>query len=242
MDTGVMWWWREICWLWTVLWHNDSWEKLRWGSRSGTWSRMTTATTTTAFPCGQYGDDHCTFTISYSHNNPEKSEGIIVPTWQRRGSQVMRVLTRAIWLWVAVFKPKPVLFQCLPLLPHWSPLSPALLTLNTSESCAHPHPTNNSDKANTFLRPNGVSSRYRLEFPVGIRGKARTWTVLLCQGALIQSIRKRPRACTLAGPSYLHWQSLLGKWQEHTKHFVAPATMILPWIGVGILNGLQFFF
>lgn len=72
--------------------------------------------------CGQYGDDHGTFTISDSHNRKiEKSEGIIVPMSQRRGSEVMRVLSRAIWLVSGSVETQTC--PCpLPRFPHWSPL------------------------------------------------------------------------------------------------------------------------
>lgn len=66
-------------------------------------------------------------------------------------------------------------------------------------------------KASTFLRLNGVGSRYLQEstciswagVPWGKMGKVRLGTGVPCQGTLLEHIRKRARACTLAGPAYL---------------------------------------
>ena len=54
-------------------------------------------------------------------------------------------------------KPKPVLVHYLAFL-IGALSSSVLLKLSISESCAHPYPTNNGGKANTFLRLNGVTA------------------------------------------------------------------------------------
>lgn len=47
---------------------------------------------------GQYGDNRGTFIISDSHTSSERSEAMIVPMSQTRGSEVVGALPRAIWL------------------------------------------------------------------------------------------------------------------------------------------------
>lgn len=97
---------------------------------------------------------------------------------------------------------------------------------------------------------NEISHRYQqeshvhqpqLESPAGRGGEVGLWIVVPPhQDAQLESPRKRARACTLAGPSHLHRQSLLGMWRGYAKHFMASAPMICPWFGVQIVNVLQF--
>lgn len=67
---------------------------------------------------------HVTFIVFESHNSPKKSEYVIIPISQRRSSEVMGDLPRAMWL--VSGRIQPCIYSILrPLLP--STLEPPLV-------------------------------------------------------------------------------------------------------------------